>query len=132
MKNLKYYVQTGCGLLLAFAVMVYRGLFSVSQVADKVMFVGDGFTVAAVLYLGFGAIMWVSSTGFFDIFAYALKRAAHAIVPGMVDDDTGRYYEYKVEKEEKRKGFLENFTLVLGAIFLLISIVLLIVWHQLV
>lgn len=130
MKNLKYYVQAGLGLVLAFAVMVSRGLFSKPSVADKVMAIGDGFTVAAVLYLGFGAIMWVSSTGFFDIFGYAVKKAAHAIVPGMVNDDVGRYYEYKVEKEAKRKGFLDNFTLKLGAIFLLISAVLLFVWYQ--
>lgn len=131
MKNLKYYVQAGLGLVLAFAVMVSRGLFSKPSVADKVMAVGDGFTVAAVLYLGMGALIWISSTGFFDIFSYAVKKAAHAIVPGMVEDDAGRYYEYKVEKEAKRKkGVFEHFTLKLGFIFLIISAILLFVWYQ--
>ncbi|MBQ2901979.1 MAG: DUF3899 domain-containing protein [Agathobacter sp.] len=132
MKNMKYYVQAGVGLLLAFVIMVYRGLFSKPELSDKVMAIGDGFTVVAVLYLGFGAIMWVSTMGFFDIFAYAAKKAAHAIVPGVIQDDVGRYYEYKVEKETKRKGFLENFTLKLGAIFLVLSVVFLIIWYQVV
>ncbi len=130
MKNIKYYVQAGTGLLLAFLVMISRGLFEKGTVADKVMAVGDGFTVVAVLYLGVGALAWVSTTGFFDLFAYAAKKAAHALLPGMVQDDVGRFYEYKVEKESKRKGFLEHFTLLLGVIFLLISIVLLFVWYQ--
>ncbi|MBQ8518997.1 MAG: DUF3899 domain-containing protein [Agathobacter sp.] len=130
MKNLKYYVQAGVGLLLAFVIMIYRGLFSKPALSDKVMAIGDGFTVVAVLYLGFGAIMWVSTTGFFDIFGYAAKKAAHAIIPGMIQDDVGRYYEYKVEKEAKRKGFLENFTLKLGVIFLILSILFLFVWYQ--
>lgn len=131
MKNLKYYVQTGLGLVLAFAVMVSRGLFSKPALADKVMAVGDGFTVAAVLYLGCGAMMWVSTIGFFDMFGYAVKKAAHALIPGMVNDDVGRYYEYKVEKETKReKGFGEHFTLLLGVVFLAISAILLWVWYQ--
>lgn len=130
MKNIKYYVQAGVGFVLAFVVMVYRGLFSKPVLSDKIMAIGDGFTVAAVLYLGFGALMWVSSTGFFDIFGYAVKKAAHAIVPGMVQDDAGRYYEYKINKEEKRKGFLDYFTLKLGVLFLIISGILLFVWYQ--
>lgn len=130
MKNVKYYVQAGMGLLLAFLVMISRGLFDKGTVADKVMAVGDGFTVAAILYLGVGALMWVSTTGFFDLFSYAAKKAAHALLPGMVQDDVGRFYEYKVDKESKRKGFLEHFTLILGVIFLIISAVLLFVWYQ--
>ena len=130
MKNVKYYVQAGTGLLLAFLVMISRGLFDKGTVADKVMAVGDGFTVAAILYLGVGALMWVSTTGFFDLFSYAAKKAAHALLPGMVQDDVGRFYEYKVDKESKRKGFLEHFTLILGVIFLIISAVLLFVWYQ--
>lgn len=132
MKKLKYYVQAGIGLVLAFTVMVSRGLFEKPALADKVMAVGDGFTVAAVMYLGCGAIMWVSSTGFFDIFGYAVKKAAHALLPGMVSDDVGRYYEYKMEKETKRKGFFENFTLMLGIIFFVLSAILLFVWYQVV
>lgn len=129
-ENLKYYIQAGVGFALAFTVMVYRGLFSKPSIADKIMAVGDGFTVAAVLYLGVGALMWISTTGFFDIFGYAVKKAAHALIPGMVNDDVGRYYEYKVEKEEKRKGFLEHFTLKLGLIFLILSAIFLFIWYQ--
>ena len=130
MKNTKYYVQAGVGFVLALVVMISRGAFSKPALSDKIMAIGDGFTVAAILYLGFGALMWVSSTGFFDIFGYAVKKAAHAIVPGMVQDDVGRYYEYRVQQEEKRKGFLDHFTLKLGFVFLAISAILLFVWYQ--
>lgn len=130
MKNLKYYVQAASGLLLAFAIMVSRGLFEEGTIADKVMYIGDGFTVAGVLFLGVGALIWVSSIGFFDIFGYAVKKAAHAILPGMIQDDVGRFYEYKVDRETKRKGFFEHFTLKIGVVFMLLSAVLLFVWYQ--
>ncbi len=132
MNKKKVIVQVVFGLVLAFAAMVIRGLFADNSLADKIMAIGDGFTVAAVLYLGFGALMWVSSTGFFDIFGYAVKKAAHAIVPGMVEDDAGRYYEYKIKHEEKRKGFSENLTLKLGVVFLICSAIFLFVWYQVV
>ena len=130
MKNFKYYVQAIMGLVLAFAIMVSRGLFESTTLADKVKYIGDGFTVAGILYLGVGALLWVSTTGFFDIFSYAIKKAAHAILPGMVQDDVGKFYEYKVENESKRKGFFEYFTLKLGVLFTVISLILLYVWYQ--
>ncbi len=130
MDKKKVIVQVVCGLVLAFSVMVMRGLFESDSLGGIVMAIGDGFTVAAVMYLGFGALMWVSSTGFFDIFGYAVKKAAHALVPGMVEDDAGRYYEYKIKNEEKRKNFSGNLTLKLGVVFLIISILFLVLWYQ--
>lgn len=130
MKNLKYYVQIAVGLLLAFFVMVTRGLFTAEKVSDVIMYIGDGFTVAGVLYLGVGALIWISSTGFFDIFGFAVKKAAHAIVPGMIDNIDGNYYEYKVQMTEKRKAFFHYFTLILGLVFLAISAIFLFIWYQ--
>ena len=86
MKKAKYAASLISGLLLAFAVMWLRGLFSAESAADTVMAVSDGFAVAGLLFFGIGSLMWVSTTGFFDIFAFALRKGAHAIIPGMVGD----------------------------------------------
>ena len=129
MKKVKVIVQIGIGLLLAFLIMWYQGLFVVTKLSDIIMAISDGFTVVAVLYLGIGSLMWISTTGFFDIFGFAVKRGLHAILPGMVQECEGNYYEYKVQKSEKRKGFTEHLTLKLGLIFLIISIILTAVWY---
>ena len=129
MKKVKVIVQIGVGLLLAFLIMWYQGLFVVTKLSDIIMAIADGFTVVAVLYLGIGSLMWISSTGFFDIFGFAVKRGLHAILPGMIQECEGNYYEYKVQKNEKRKGFTEHLTLKLGLVFLVISIILTAVWY---
>ena len=73
--------------------------------------------------------MWISTTGFFDVFGYAFKRAARVFVPNFFVDAEGNFYEYKMEKVEKRKSFSQHSTLIIGAIFLIISIILTAVWY---
>ena len=129
MKKVKVLVQLIVGLLIAFLIAYYQGVFAFTKASDIVMAIGDGFTVAAVLYLGMGALMWISTTGFFDIFSYAFKRAARVFIPGLFQDTEARFYEYKVEKMEKRTGFTQHSGLIIGAIFLVISIILTAVWY---
>lgn len=130
MKNAKFVAALVTGLILAFAVMWIRGLFTAESAAEVVMAVSDGFTVAGLLYLCMGALMWVSTTGFFDIFGYAFKKAAHALIPGMVDNSPNNYYDYKIGKEGKRKGFTQHSALVVGAGFIVISLILTAVWYS--
>ncbi len=130
MKKAKFVATLVTGLMLAFAAMWIRGLFDAESVADVVMAVSDGFTVAGLLYLCMGSLMWVSTTGMFDIFAYAFKKAAHALVPGMVDNDTKDFYEYKMDKKEKRKAFTQHSALVVGAGFIALSLILTLVWYS--
>lgn len=130
MKKAKVWIQLAVGLLIALFIMWYQGAFIATKASDIVMAVGDGFTVAAVLYLGMGALMWISTTGFFDIFGFAFKRAARVFIPNFFVDAEGNFYEYKMGKVEKRKGFSQHSALIIGAIFLAISIVLTVVWYM--
>ena len=132
MKNAKFVVTLITGLILAGAVMWLRGVFSAQNAAAAVMAVSDGFAVAGLLYLTMGSLMWVSTTGVFDIFAYALKKGAHALIPGMVDDSAANYYEFKMDKNEKRKKFTQHSALLIGAVFVVISLILSAVWYKLV
>ena len=129
MKKVKVLVQLGVGLLITFLIAWYQGAFVATKASDIIMAIGDGFTVTAVLYLGMGALMWISTTGFFDIFGFAFKKAARVFIPGVFLDTEGNFYEYKVEKEEKRKGFTQHSGLIIGVIFLVISIILTAVWY---
>ncbi len=130
MKSKKYVIQLLIGVFIAFVIMWQRGLFLAESVADKVLIICDGFTVVAFIYLCLGVLLWISSTGTMDIFSYALKKGVNALVPGRIFDDLGGYYEYKMSKEEKRKGFKERSTLIIGFLFLVISIVLTLVWYS--
>lgn len=133
MKYIRYWVQALIGLLLSIAVMAARGLFAGGNAADRVMIVCDGFTVTALLFLSVGALAWIATTGFFDIFSYAVRKGAHAILPGLVHNSLGGYYEYRLEKEEARKkgNRGEKSTFLVGVGFLLVSIILTVIWYQL-
>lgn len=130
MKRVKYIVQAVSGLALSVGVMFYRGIAGAESGADRVMIICDGFTVTALLFLAVGILIWIAGTGFFDIFGYAVRKGAHALFPGLVHDNLAGYYEYKTEKkaDKERKG--EHSTLIIGAVFLLISIILTAVWYR--
>ncbi len=132
MKLVKYMVLIIVGAVLAFIIMCYRGLLSAIDLADTVLIICDGFTVTAFLYLSIGSLIWFSTTGFFDIFGYAFQKGAHAIIPGLFKDRLGGYYEYKLDKQNKRKSNKDRSALITGAGFLLIVIILTVIWYQLV
>ena len=64
----------------------------------------DGFFPIGFLNFGFGLLLWIGTTGFFDIFGYSAKAILNFFIPRRFTMDKGGYYEYKVKKEEKRKN----------------------------
>jgi hypothetical protein len=66
--------------------------------------ISDGCFVSGMIFTGMGMLLWVSSTGFFDIFGYAMKSLLVLFSPLKKPGEHPHYYEYKCEKEEKRKG----------------------------
>lgn len=130
MKYVKYIVQTALGLVLSFGIMSYRGLFNAEGGAEKFMIVSDGFTVTALLFLSVGFLTWTATTGFFDIFGFAIRKGAHALLPGLWQDSSGGYYEYKLKKQEERKTKGEKSTLLVGVGFLLLGLIMTALWYR--
>lgn len=142
MKYKKYLVQAVVALALSVAVMVSRGAFAAGvTAADRVMAISDGFTVTALLFICLGGLIWVSTTGFFDIFSYAFKKAARVFVPGAYTDETANYYTYVTGQKDKRKSkkerreeagldeVSEKSTLIIGLIFLVLSLIFWGLWY---
>ena len=122
----KYVVQIVIALLLSLIFMDFRGAF---DGAKRLMGMCDGFSMTAMLYVCFGCLLWVSTTGFFDIFSYAFRKGAHAIIPGMGFDKLGSYYDYKQDKIAQRNTKPEYSTLFIGLGFLALSAVLVGIWY---
>lgn len=121
-------IQLAVGLLLVGVLLFFRDLPEDS--ADRLRAVDDTFTIVALLYLCIGSLLWVSTTGFFDIFGFSAKRALHAFIPGLVKDITGDYYEYREGRQLKRRTRSLKSTFFAGFVLLLISIVLTIWWSM--
>lgn len=131
MKHKKLLIQFFVGLAASLLLMWQRGLFETDNAADRVLIISDGFTLVSFLYLGIGGLMWVSTTGIFDIFGYALRKAAHALLPGQDPLKTGTYYEYRLNKKEKQKKFRGSSSLLAGAILLGLSVLMTAIWYKL-
>lgn len=93
--------------------------------AWQVRCLSDAMFIPAVLWLGVGGMMWIASTGFFDIFSYAFKSLLVLFSPLKNPKDHEHFYEYKLAKEEKRKLKAVPFTvLIVGAVLLVAALVL--------
>lgn len=131
-KYKSYVIQTVAGLTLSVLIMFEQDVFSHENTADVIRGVCDGFTVTALLYAAFGMLFWISTTGFFDIFGFAFRKGLHHILPVVMREDPGGYYEYKTDREDKRQVKPRRSTLLVGLFFLAVSIALTFVWYSVV
>ncbi len=83
----------------------------------------DGFCVAGIMFTGVGLIMWISTTGVLDIIGYGFKSVLYLFTPMQKDKDEGGFYEYKLQKKEKRKGVPFEY-LWLGVGMVIVSLIL--------
>lgn len=118
-KLLKYGIPALIGAAITLTVAMGQGLGGVGS-AWSLRALSDGCFVTTVLMGGMGALVWVSTTGFFDIFTYAGKSLLVLFSPMKQPEKLKKFYEYKADKDEKRKK--ADFTLlIVGAAYLLLS-----------
>ena len=80
----------------------------------------DALFIPAVLWLGMGGMLCVATTDFFDIFRYAFSSLLVLFSPLKNPKEHKHFYEYKLERAEKRKGkSIPTTVLALGAAMLL-------------
>lgn len=124
-------IQIVIGLIIAVGVMTSQGAFAEGvSAADRILAIGNGFSVIALLYISFGLLVWISTTGVLDIFSFALQKGAHFLIPFSTREANGKFYEFKVEKAKKRKGKGQYMTLLVGLGFLIIAIALTVAWYE--
>ena len=126
-------IQIVIGLIIAVGVMTSQGAFAEGvSAADRILAIGNGFSVIALLYISFGLLVWISTTGVLDFFSFALQKGAHFLVPLSTRKANGKFYEFKVEKAKKRKqkGKGQYMTLLVGLGFLIIAIALTVAWYE--
>ncbi|MCR5606683.1 MAG: DUF3899 domain-containing protein [Treponema sp.] len=127
-KNLHIIIAVFIGLFIALTVIFYeKSLFDENQMIGKfsiARLLCDGFFVSSVFLLSVGGMSAVLEHGGFDAIRYATARLVDRIKhPNPKDRDYESYYDYVKEKHSKKTiKFL--YLLVIGAIFLAISIVL--------
>lgn len=107
---IKYLVPVAIGIALAAGVGYYCYSFLYASWGLKkglttvIMAIADGTTVTALLYVGFGLLLLVASTGVLDIIGYGFKSLVYLFTPYRKNRAEGGFYEYKLKQKEKRKA----------------------------
>ena len=128
MKSLKKYLVTLLiGFLVVGAVLLLRDVFSMTEAAAIFHTLTDAFFVSGVLITSAGVIVFTSNEGAFDMLAYGLS----SFMDMFRKSEKKKYdsfYDYKESKADKKTGF--GFLLICGAFFLIVSFVMLFLYHQ--
>lgn len=123
-------VQFVIVLAIAAAIALYEGVLDATETHQILRCLSDGFFVPAILFVGFGLMMWIAGTGFFDIFGYAFKSLFAIFTPLKKLKEHPKYYDYRCAKDEKRKEKpATNTLLVTGLIALALAMLLLVLYN---
>ena len=123
-KNLIYAAATVVAVLAIAAIM---GLFKAEGAKQMAKVFCDAFFATGVLFCGVGILSWIGKGGSFDIFSYSAKVVGYKFKPKAKLDS---YYDYKQEKEKKRKPWLKELAFC-GAVGILLSVAVLVVYNSL-
>lgn len=127
-KLLQYGICVVLGGLMAVWVMDLEGFFIVwKDRAAAASILCNAFFVPGILLSAFGALFWVSNTGFFDSVSYAVHVMGHMFWP-FAKSKRKSYYDYKMEKAEKRAA-VPAFIFIVGVFYLALSLICLGIWY---
>ncbi len=125
-------VQLVIALVIAGMVASAQGFSLEGAAYLNCRYFSDGCFVSAVIFVGLGLLLWISTTGFFDIFGYAMKSLLVLFSPLKRPGEHPHYYEYKCEKDAKRKGKpITHTVLIVGLIVLVLSLLSLGLYYHL-
>ncbi|MCF0135917.1 MAG: DUF3899 domain-containing protein [Lachnospiraceae bacterium] len=97
-----YLILIPSGLALTALVSWMRGFSFQGDIIQNSFALSDGFFVTGVMFAGVGSLVWVSTTGFFDLLSYGFANLA-AFTVFRREKNAIPFYEYKEEKRAKRK-----------------------------
>ena len=127
-----YGVQSVVALAIAYSVAVVQGFTPEMEAMWWCRCFSDGLFVSALLFSGIGLMVWVTNTGFFDIFSYGFSSLLVLFTALRNPKDHKHYYEYKCEREAKREGkSWPKSMLFIGIACLALSMLLVVLYYQL-
>lgn len=124
---IKYLITAVIGLIIAFLVCLLKGMFQMTEAKEIVRVISDGVTLVGLIMTCVGFLTVLNKAGAFDGLAYSLKYTVRVWRNYRENDKTPKsYYDYKKAAYEKRKRHW--YLLIVGAGYLLVAVVLIIVY----
>lgn len=122
----KYLVAAVSGLVFAFIICVWKGIFHTTETKEVVRILSDGATFSGLMLACFGILTVLNKAGAFDGLAYSFKYTLRVWRNYRKDDTPKSYYEYQQEARKKRKRAW--YLVIVGGGYLVIAAVLVIIY----
>ena len=97
------------GLFLAGLTALAMGLGADKGLAMNARILSDGCFVAGMMLTGVGLLVWIATTGFFDIFSYGFHSLLVLFSPLRKPEEHETFFDYKLAKEEKRGAPMRSY-----------------------
>lgn len=130
MKKYRSYIVTfAIGAVIALAVCLFKDIFTTDTAIARVSILSDAFFASGVFIGSAGVLVLISNEGNFDILSYGIK-----IIRNMWKKEEEQkqveknLFEYRMAKHAERRG--TRHLIGVGAIYLLLSAVLTMVFYQ--
>ena len=126
-KVLKYLIPSLICAAVVFTILGTRGAF-VKTGKGLMKDLCDAFTVPGVIMTGFGALVFATNGGTFDMLAYGIRKLFDLFKRDLTKVKYRTFYDYRQAQQEKKRSFFHF--LIVGAAFLLVGIAFLIAYYQ--
>jgi len=125
---IKYASAVACGLLVG-GVYLFSNDFFGQDLRNMYRLLSDAFMLPGFLMVCLGLMIWLSNEGAWHGVAFVLIRAVKFLIPfgrGTKDENYGEF----VARQSKKQITGFSFIIVTGVIFLIISAVFMVLFHQ--
>lgn len=107
-----------------------QGVFELTEPREIFAVLSDAFFVPGVLVAGFGLLYKIAAGGALDGVSFGLKRAFLSLIPGGRLKKEENYAQYKERKEKRRKNIKIAAPLIVGAVFIVVAAIFLILYSK--
>ena len=128
-KRIAFIAEILIALAAALGIAKSQGWNPTGAFLPNARWLSDGFFVVGVVYTGIGILIWISTTGFFDIMGYGLHSLWVLFTPFKRPQEHESYYDYKQVRDSKR-GKPRYRLLAEGVVCILLSLLFLWLYYR--
>lgn len=127
-RALPYLISAIFGIVIFLIIIFAKKITSAGETHVVMQILSDACFVPGVLLAGVGLIIFASNGGAFDMLAYAVIRFFDLFKRDVRNKKYKDFYEYREAKKDKKRGMA--FMLIVGAVFIVLASIFLIVYYQ--
>lgn len=127
-KKLSYIITSAFCAVITVVVLLTRETFSQTNTLTVYKDLCDAFFLPGVMTLGFGLLVFVSNGGAFSMLKFSVIKFVDLFRRDLTKVKYRTYYDYKEANKDNKNDF--GFMLIIGAVFVAISVVFLILYHS--